>query len=177
MKQSHSTYHQKLLYGFHLCVSLILMSLHQNFAFSKMTSLHSFKFRLCWIVSLFLCTGSQPTIESSVQLSASTLSSWLPPQHGFCRQCRDGREIATTQQNGEERDLKLGGWAGPREQRCCGTVPGKETAGGVWGKDREGITPALGQARTLCRDIQRRGLREGRRDTDGWQPQHNLLKD
>lgn len=52
----------------------------------------------------------------------------------------------------------------------------QETATGVWGKDG-GVTAVLGQVRTLSSTSKADILRRAEGDTEGWQPQHNLLKD
>lgn len=134
MKQLHSTYHQKLLCGFHLCVTFSELVFNEPRSeapselciFQDNTSIFFLSLG-CWVVSMFFCTGSQPTLESSIQLSTSTLSSWLAPQHGFCRRCRDGKETATTQESGEDRPEigRVSGatgtavpWKGSRKRNC-----------------------------------------------------------
>lgn len=145
--------------------SLFLTSLHQNFAFSKITTLYFFRFRL-WSSQHGLLNWFPTTLESSVQLSTSTPSSWLPPQHGFCRRCRDGKEAAATPESGEER-AEIG-----RASRASGTAAmwkgsSKGKCRGRLGQRCRRSHSSTGEARTLRLDTQGRGLGGGGRGHRG----------
>lgn len=148
-------------------LSLFLMSLyqklHQKYEFSMIISLFFLSLD-CWVVSKIFCTSSPPASESSAEHCHAKELIVLTAQ--LCRWSGDGEETLQLKKGGK-RDLKQGGWAGLQEQQHCGKVPGEETAAGVWGKDREGITAELREERMLCLDIWGTGPWEGRWECRG----------